>query len=522
MSSKMNGIRKTRNVLVATRRKRKDEQEVAAIVPSSEVVNDLEIAHKYASVSSCFSALDLGKTASSAVDLKISTSVISSKIVDYSSSSEEEEEGPDSVSQSNGSSGSSDNESDLDWTEELTQMDPEEMIDEDEPIDGGSSRNRNNTKDRNHPKAKCGNKTYYYHHYLNQIDATQLQPDAQFLPKKDDVIELVGNVKSHIIGERVIVVESLSYGSRGKPLGEGNVLLLSKTDVVDEDITNDTSGSSDRFFPLGAICEVFGPVSRPLYTVQLPLPVCKPYTNGEKNTTALMIPQTVEENTLTEDPILTPDSHNDICNKGQAATTTVQEREEDPWSETGLHTLKLFQRRQNNLIPVYCERKRAVWVDTHAIIEQSGRGCDVNEEDEKETVEFSDDEAERQHYSSLTKQRTQEPQQKHQSLHHTNNANRISGETTPRFMHNSSFNANPDRRTTRKKNHSNPHTGSLGISHLQRYPQYQHVTTGMNPPQLIIQPTDPSHASNPSPIDAIPITSATRSDFEADTVYYQY
>jgi hypothetical protein len=447
MSSKMNGIRKARNVLVATRRKRKDEQKVA-IDPSSEVVNDLEIAHKYASVSSCFSALDLGKTASRADDVrfaqveKISTSVISSRIVDYSSSSEEEEEGPDSVSQSNGSSDSSDNESDLDWTEALAQMDPEEIMDEDEQIDGGSSRNRKNTKERNPPTAKSGNKTFYYHRYLNQIDATQLQPEAQFLPKKDDVIELVGNVKSHIIGERVIVVESLSYGSRDKPLGEGNVLLLSKNDVVDEDITTETSGNSDRFFPLGAICEVFGPVSRPLYTVQLPFPVCKSCSNGEKNTTALMIPQTVDQNTLSEDPILTTDSHNDICNKGQGATASVQEREEDPWSETGLHTLKLFQRRQHNLVPVYCERKRAVWVDTHAIIEQSGRGCDVNEEDEKEAVEFSDDEAERQHYSSLTKQRTQEPQQKHQSLHHTNNANRISSETTPRFMHNSSFNTN--------------------------------------------------------------------------------
>jgi len=547
MSSRLNGTQKTKNLLGTTRRKRKDEQEEANDL-SSEVVNDLEIAHKYACVSSCFSALDLGKTASSTGDFRfaeeenVSTSVITPRIVDYSSSSSEEgEEGPYSVGESIGSSDSSEYESETEWTEASAQVDPNEIIDDDDQIDGGSSRNRNDRKGRQHSKANCGNKSYYYHHYLNQIDASQLQlgeqQQVQFLPKKDDVIELVGNIKSHIIGERVIVVESLSYGSRNKPLGEGNILLLSKNDLVDEDITDSNTGR-DGFFPLGEICEVFGPVSRPLYTVQLPSPVCNTNPNDENDTT---IQQNVEKNTLNEDPIFTPNSHDDSI-KGQSATKNVQEREEDPWSETGVHTLKLCQRRQNNLIPVYFERKRAVWVDTHEVIEQSGRGCDVNEEDEKETVEFSDDEAERQYYASI-KQRTQKPQQKQQSLPQTNIANRNSRETKPQFMHNTSFNTNQGRHTTRTNFHSNPHTGSLGIlpfqhqhattfmasfpysnmiPHPQLYTHYLHATNEMNPPRLITHPNDSPNVSTPNPSDVTPVTSATRKDHEADTVYYHY
>jgi hypothetical protein len=542
----MNGTQKTRNVLGATRKKHKDEQDEANDL-SSEVVNDLEIAHKYACVSSCFSALDLGKPASSSGDFRVaeeenfSTSAINPKIVDYSSSSSEEgEEGPYSVGESIGSSDSSEYESETEWTEASAQMDPNEIIDDDEQTDGGSSRNRNDAKDTQHSKTNCVNK--YYHHYLNQIDASQLQlgqqQQVQFLPKKDDIIELVGNIKSHIIGERVIVVESLSYGSRNKPLGEGNVLLLSKNDFVDEDITDTPR---DGYFPLGAICEVFGPVSRPLYTVQLPLPTCNTNPNDENNTTGLTIQQNVEKNTPHEDHIFTPYSHDD-SNEGLSVTKSLQEIEEDPWSENGLHTLKLNQRRQNNLISVYFERKRAVWVDTHAVIAQSGRGCDVNEEDEKETVEFSDDEAERQYYASV-KKRTQKPQQKQQSLHKTNNTNRNSGETKPQFMHNSSFNTNQDRHTIRKNFHPNLHTGTLGIlpfqhqrattfmasfpdsntiSHPHPYTQYRHATNEMNPPRLIAHPKDLPNVSTPNPSDVTPVTSATRKDHEADTVYYHY
>jgi hypothetical protein len=89
-----------------------------------------------------------------------------------------------------------------------------------------------------------------------------------------------------------------------------------------------------------------------------------------------------------------------LCNKNNSHDVSNKEEEhEDPWSECGKYTKSLRQKLKNlDKISVFSERKSAIWVDTHAIIQQSGKGCDVNEEEEDE-IEFSDDEAEQRYYS---------------------------------------------------------------------------------------------------------------------------
>jgi hypothetical protein len=80
-----------------------------------------------------------------------------------------------------------------------------------------------------------------------------------------DKLQLAGHVKSHVVQDRVVVVESLHSVP---PLDDGNMLVLKMSAGAP------TAGSttSSEFIPLGEIFDIFGPVLQPLYTVRLPLP----------------------------------------------------------------------------------------------------------------------------------------------------------------------------------------------------------------------------------------------------------
>ena len=122
--------------------------------------------------------------------------------------------------------------------------------------------------------------------------------------------EKAGNIKCHMISERTIVVESnatditttmmtttTTTRQNEKFLDEGSLLLVkldqqtidsSSSNETNETIVNNTnqewkqqlsrSRSNEGYefssvIPLGKILEVFGPVSKPLYTVRLLLSI---------------------------------------------------------------------------------------------------------------------------------------------------------------------------------------------------------------------------------------------------------
>jgi hypothetical protein len=532
---------------IGTTRKKRNKEVEEEDDHLAEVVDDLEIAYKYATVSSCFSVLALKNTThenSFPNETKASTSIVHQRIVDYSSSSDdddddEDEDGASGTIASVNNGESSEDESDIDLTEALAQMDPDEILDEDEE-DYDSKSNIRAKHGRKKTKQQQPNASYYY---SNQIAASNQQEQRQqvdFMPKKDDVIELVGHIKSHIVSERVIVVESLSYSNMNKPLDEENVLLLSKTDTSQEVSNTDNDGG---FVSLGKICEIFGPVSRPLYTIQLPSPIC---SNNPKSSNAKVIlpdadlPKTSDPNEISTQS-LEHDSYEEAVSSTNVSDTIEgcsHGNTEDPWSEGGKYTVRLQQQRQNNQrIPVYFERKRAVWVDTHAVIQQSGKGCDVNEEDVDEKVEFSDDEAEQRYYSNLkkksahkTKQQPPPPQHQQQPPHWMNNRKGYGVPPASRGLH-----------TTTNYNHLTTNA-AIGVYPLSSFQQHT-ASYGPSYPSFIRpQPQAPSISSDstwhletttatgPSQLIAQPINlnfplrqakSATE-DPEADTVYYTY
>lgn len=77
---------------------------------------------------------------------------------------------------------------------------------------------------------------------------------------------LAGNIKSHLVQDRTIIVESAPRGGIVAPLDEGSLLVLQLA-------TDPNSAQSNQtLIPLGRIFEVFGPVRKPLYTLRLPPP----------------------------------------------------------------------------------------------------------------------------------------------------------------------------------------------------------------------------------------------------------
>ena len=101
---------------------------------------------------------------------------------------------------------------------------------------------------------------------------------------------VAGKIKHFMITDRTVVVESVSSSlQRGMggcdtdgPLDEGSLLVIEiqKSSLEDQGSLNSCNDNDDNsvvddtsLIPLGRIFEVFGPVSRPLYTIRLPSPL---------------------------------------------------------------------------------------------------------------------------------------------------------------------------------------------------------------------------------------------------------
>lgn len=97
-------------------------------------------------------------------------------------------------------------------------------------------------------------------------------------------LSIAGTIKHFMVAERTVVVESAASNAASAseysgPLDEGSLLVFRKpiSDSNIEGVENQSSmPSQQEFVLLGRIFEVFGPVSRPLYTIRLPQPPASP------------------------------------------------------------------------------------------------------------------------------------------------------------------------------------------------------------------------------------------------------
>ena len=197
--------------------------------------------------------------------------------------------------------------------------------------------------------------------------------------------------------DRTIVVESVAAGGSA-PLDEGSLLVIR---VQNDDNDKETS----RLMPMGKIFEVFGPVSRPLYTIRLPSAKDKPAKKAEKMGTEC-VERDVDEISLHDDeseeqykndeteehekskesePIdgsASMDGESRVLNTTSSVRNAeVNEKNDshedddtdsDPWSIKGKYT-ELLQSTIG--IPVYYIPDITKLLDTGAVIRNSGRGC---------------------------------------------------------------------------------------------------------------------------------------------------
>lgn len=179
-----------------------------------------------------------------------------------------------------------------------------------------------------------------------------------------------------MVQDRTIVVESVSNGrSSFAALDEGSLLVIR--------VQGETKKS--RLISLGKIFEVFGPVSKPLYTIRLSLP------KDEKATTK---PAAKDSNVNASidrdaDEISLDDGESDEQEEDKAGENTADASpvakdspsvahkdsttdDADPWATDGKYTKLL---KSTERMPVYYISDIAKLLDTGAVIRNSGRGC---------------------------------------------------------------------------------------------------------------------------------------------------
>ena len=248
---------------------------------------------------------------------------------------------------------------------------------------------------------------------------------------QDEKIKLcqAGKIKSHMVQDRTIIVESCPRDGSVAPLDEGSLLVFRMT--LDDDSSNNTGSSKtpiqSLLVPIGKVFEVFGPVRRPLYTLRLPAKEkpknsannkskeAKPQssTKGDamdaEKTQIPQLPdnapvnealpqetQAAESKGASETIRTTADaleestdgaSEPDVpAQKSEEATTvepnadaqkkeqqkkTVPE-EKDPWSGDGKYTMFLFN---NPDLIIYYVEDDAKLIDAEALLRMSARGC---------------------------------------------------------------------------------------------------------------------------------------------------
>lgn len=169
-----------------------------------------------------------------------------------------------------------------------------------------------------------------------------------------------------MVEDRTIVVESVATGG-GAPLDEGSLLVIR----VENDEADDKQKS--QLIPLGKVFEVFGPVSRPLYTIRLPSAKDNQAKTQEKDVTT-SVERDADEISLNDD---VPEEQAAETAAVEAVEceqsgTVAESRVSDPWAPDGNYKQLLENSRG---LPVYYIPDITKLLDTGAIIRNSGRGC---------------------------------------------------------------------------------------------------------------------------------------------------
>jgi hypothetical protein len=229
-----------------------------------------------------------------------------------------------------------------------------------------------------------------------------------------DRIRLAGNITFHLASERTIVVESNPNGGAeqmgGHPflLDEGSLLLLrlKQDDKIMSTLVGDVSMEANEtcVIPLGKILEVFGPVSKPLYTIRLTKSLVQARQKSENIATEVegeeKVPEEANEEggdakmdaqveaTEGEGEEKVPkeaneevgDAKEDAQDESKAETPKEAAKEEvesepkipDPWSKDGLLTqwIKSVPR-----LEVYYSEDQVKMMDTQSIVRNSRKAC---------------------------------------------------------------------------------------------------------------------------------------------------
>ncbi|KAL3911611.1 MAG: hypothetical protein SGILL_007212, partial [Bacillariaceae sp.] len=254
-------------------------------------------------------------------------------------------------------------------------------------------------------------------------------------------LSLAGTVKSFMVDTRTVVVEStaqekgtasmpwhsVNSGSNGL-LDEGSLLVMRVPNRSDETTTDASSSNTLQFIALGRIFEVFGPVSRPLYTIRLPAsataatPSAKPHNTTADATTDAeedsnnTVSKAVAENgnaTPVTDVQVQKDNETKVedvipctteeLTKSEVGLAPKSDTAIDPWAADGELTKYLSEKSAS--IQVFYVQDEAKLIDTQRVVQSSGKGCDASNLYDEEVMNshemyYSDDEQERNAKSS--------------------------------------------------------------------------------------------------------------------------
>lgn len=184
--------------------------------------------------------------------------------------------------------------------------------------------------------------------------------------------------------------------------------LISSADIcTSSSDVDDNSGNSEVVIPLGKILEVFGPISKPLYTVRLLLLNSKPKPSPNAAAGAGTAKEAPKEDSNIAIDNNTPQSTKNLSSSdnSHSINTTSEGRKEliangdqtseketkvsstqsahsgqsstndslvDPWSEKGVLTKWIYS---NPKLEVYYATNQVKFVDTQIVARNSRKGC---------------------------------------------------------------------------------------------------------------------------------------------------
>lgn len=323
-----------------------------------------------------------------------------------------------------------DDDSDIDLTEDLANM-----IDEDDDLPTKKSSSTKNNQKSAFKGPHTENEIDPYTCPTDELEklnvsvggsqhdiiATKFDDDGGIVvdPSIRKSLKIAGTVRSHIVEQRTIVVDSFIPSSLQSQqqdnslvnvaLGEGSMLVIVTTKDeerknIASSLVGDDENTSYSLQVLGKIMEVFGPVQRPLYVIRLPEPST---LSPEKDTKTGADGLSDKQSKSTEEkeaPMPSTEDTNEITieaiEEEEVETSRIDEgiaSKEDPWDTDGKLTTMI---KSCSSTAVYCLMDHANLIDTDQIIRVSGKGCDASNMHDEEVgakeLEYSDDEEERQ------------------------------------------------------------------------------------------------------------------------------